>query len=189
MSLASLPQTAPARPENPDAAVPEQAPQYLTFALGRESYGVAIQAVREILEVPSFTVVPMVPGFVRGVINLRGAVVPVIDLAARLELGSAQASRRSCVVIVELPVVEAGEANGGADGARHVIGALVDAVHEVVEIAAARIEAAPGVGTRVPPEYLSGVARIGGRLVGILNLARALSTQELARLVCGHRAA
>jgi len=163
--------------------------QYLTFAVASESFAAGIQAIREILEVPPLTIVPRVPGFVRGVINLRGAVVPVIDLAARFELGVTELARRTCVVVVEAAgAAEAGE-DGRAGAARQVLGVLVDAVHEVQDIGEHDIEPTPSLGTRIDPEFLSGMARVGGRLLGVLDLGRVLQQQELARLVARHLAA
>ncbi|HXY95502.1 MAG TPA: chemotaxis protein CheW, partial [Steroidobacteraceae bacterium] len=107
--------------------------QYLTFMLGAEVFAIEILSIREIIEHAPLTQVPMMPQYVGGVINLRGAVVPVIDLAARLDLGTAQASRRSCVVVVEVPGAESADPAVPADAWRQVIGILVDAVHEVVE--------------------------------------------------------
>jgi purine-binding chemotaxis protein CheW len=168
--------------------------QYLTFAVGSECFAAAIQAIREILEVPPLTVVPRVPPFVRGVINLRGAVVPVIDLASRFDLGHTELARRTCVVVVEVAAgpdtAEAGEEGRGARGAtRQVLGLLVDAVHEVQEIAEDDVEPTPALGTHIDPEFLGGMARVNGQLMGVLDLGRVLQQQELARLVARHLAA
>jgi purine-binding chemotaxis protein CheW len=162
--------------------------QYLTFALGSDSYATAIHSIREILEVPPLTVVPMVPDFVRGVINLRGAVVPVIDLAARFDLGTTRLARRTCVVVVEIGAAQAGAQAANLHGAdeRQVLGILVDAVHEVQEIMASSVEPTPGLGTRIHPEFLSGMAKVNGQLVGVLNLPRVLAQQELSGLVAEH---
>jgi purine-binding chemotaxis protein CheW len=153
---------------------------YLTFALGPDSYAAGIHAIREILEVPPLTVVPLVPGIVRGVMNLRGAVVPVVDLAARFDLAPTQLARRTCVVVVEMDTGEGGSA------ARQPLGILVDAVHEVQDVAPDQVEPTPGLGTRIRPEFLSGMLRLNGQLLGVLDLPRVLAQQELARLVAGH---
>lgn len=149
--------------------------QYLTFAVGADGYATPIEAIREIIEVPGLTKVPMMPGFVRGVINLRGAIVPVLDLASRFELGQTAIARRTCVM-----VVEAGRAG---DSPTQVLGVLVDAVHDVIEIGPDCIEAAPVLGTRIHPDFISGMARIGRRLTVVLNLDRVLAADELARLI------
>jgi purine-binding chemotaxis protein CheW len=162
-----------------------QTQQYLTFALGNESYAAAINAIREILEVPTVTSVPLVPSFVRGVINLRGAVVPVIDLSSRFELGPTELARRSCVVVVEVTAREDSK-DPDSDSEGQVLGVLVDAVHEVLEIASADIEPAPALGTRIHPDFIRGMAKVSGRLLVVLNLGRVLAQQELAKLVAGH---
>jgi len=165
-----------------------QIQQYLTFALGKESYAAAIDAIREILEVPTLTSVPLVPPFVRGVINLRGAVVPVIDLSTRFELGRTELARRTCVVVVEVTANDGGEDSKEVhnDGERQVLGVLVDAVHEVLEIPTAEIEPAPTLGTSIHPDFMRGMAKVNGRLLVVLNLGRILAQQELAKLVAGH---
>jgi purine-binding chemotaxis protein CheW len=168
------------RIEGRSAGSPPAAPgsrQYLTFALGSESYAAAIDAIREIIEVPPLTAVPMTPSFVRGVINLRGAVVPVIDLANRFAIGDTPIARRTCVVVVEV----------AAEEGTQVLGVLVDAVHEVLDIAAGDVEPAPALGTRIHPEFIAGMARVAGRLMVVLDLGRVLAQGELASLVAGHR--
>jgi purine-binding chemotaxis protein CheW len=154
--------------------------QYLAFALGGESYAAAISSIREILEVPSVTRVPLVPDFVRGVINLRGSVVPVIDLALRLGLSSTAIDRRTCVAVVE------DRAEGGSG---QTLGVVIDSVQEILEIAEQEIEPAPALGTRIDPAYMRGVAKINGRLQVVLDLGRVLAQEELARLVTAHSAA
>jgi len=148
--------------------------QFLTFAVGAETYAAGIDAIREIIEVPALTRVPMTPSFVRGVINLRGAVVPVVDLACRFDLGATELARRTCVVVVEVR---------GPDGATQVLGVLVDAVHEVIDIAAHEIAPTPALGTRIDPEFIRGMARTARGLQVVLDLGRVLAQQELARLV------
>jgi purine-binding chemotaxis protein CheW len=160
------------------AAAASQNAQFLTFVVGRESFAAAISAIREIIEVPSLTAMPLVPDFVRGVINLRGAVVPVLDLATRLELGRTEMARRTCIVVVEV----AGQESNGAP-ATQVLGLLVDAVNEVLEIAAVQIEPAPALGNRIPAEFIRGVAKVNKRLLVVLELARVLAPQELAELI------
>jgi len=110
---------------------------------------------------------------VRGVINLRGAVVPVIDLAERFGLGRTEIGRRSCVVVMEF----------GEGRLRQLMGVLVDAVHEVVDVTPADVEPVPELGTRIRPEHLEGMAKVGGRLITLLDLERVLSVDDLARQV------
>src|SRR5512135_3628366 len=121
------------------AGAAESDVQYLTFMVGGEAFAIGIMAIKEIIEHGHLTVVPMMPPCVRGVINLRGAVVPVIDLAARFGGPPANVSKRTCIVIVELQ----------RDGERQDVGVVVDAVNEVLEIARADIEAPPAFGARI----------------------------------------
>jgi len=156
------------------------AQQYLTFALGGDSYAAGISAIREILEVPSLTRVPLVPAFVRGVINLRGSVVPVIDLAVRLGLQSTAIDRRTCVAVVE-------DRAAGSPG--QTLGVVIDSVQEILEIAEHEIEPAPALGTRIDPAFMRGVAKVNGRLQVVLDFGRVLAQDELAQIVTAHAAA
>lgn len=143
---------------------------YLTFVLARETYAVEIAQVREIIEYGHVTEVPMMPPAVRGVINLRGAVVPVIDLAARFGRERAQVARRTCIVIVEVP----------HDDALQTLGVMVDAVVEVLEVDASDIEPPPSFGVRIRTDFIAGMARVGGRFVVVLDATRVFSIDELA---------
>ncbi|OZA26081.1 MAG: chemotaxis protein CheW [Hydrogenophilales bacterium 17-64-11] len=146
--------------------------QYLTFMLGGEVFAIGILHIKEIIEYGQLTAVPMMPEFIRGVINLRGAVVPVVDLASRFGGKPSQITRRSCIVILELES-EAGD---------QVIGVVVDAVNEVLEIAAADIEPPPSFGTRIRTDFIHGMGKVQERFVIILNVNNVLSTEDLARL-------
>ena len=148
--------------------------QYLRFALGESSYAVAIENVREILQVESMTAVPLMPSFMRGVMNLRGAVVPVIDLSQRLALDDSTDGRRSCVVIVDID-----------DGEHlHTLGVMVDSVSEVFEVAS--LEVAPSFGTPIDSGFIAGMARLDGQVLAVLNLERVLAQDELSQLVGAH---
>ena len=129
-------------------AVEEEA-QYLTFMLGTEMFAIGILCIKEIIEYGNLTVVPMMPAFVRGVINLRGAVVPVVDLSARFGRPNSAISRRSCVVIIEA---------ASADGQAQDIGLLVDTVSAVLEIPASQIEPPPSFGAKIRADFISGMA-------------------------------
>lgn len=146
--------------------------QYLTFKVGKEMFAVSIQSVKEIIEYGGVTTVPMMPEFVRGVINLRGSVVPVIDLACRFGREPAEISRRSCIVVVEVR----------RDDQCQELGMLVDSVSAVVEIPADDIEPAPAFGTRVRAEFISGMGKIEGQFVILLNMNRVLEVEEMAQL-------
>jgi purine-binding chemotaxis protein CheW len=152
-------------------AVPDHA-QYLTFMLGGEVFAIGILSVKEIIEYGGLTEVPMMPPCVRGVINLRGAVVPVMDLAARFGKEATAVTKRTCIVIVE---VDAGEAGVG----QQVIGVVVDAVNAVLEIAAADIEPAPTFGAKIRTDFIEGMGKVSGRFVILLNVDNVLSLEEL----------
>ncbi|HMM76041.1 MAG TPA: chemotaxis protein CheW [Gammaproteobacteria bacterium] len=146
--------------------------QYLSFRLGEEAYALPILAVKEILEYPSLTRVPLMASCVRGVLNLRGSVVPVVDLALRFGRTPQPQTRRSCVVIVEVR----------ADEEWSDIGIVVDAVNRVIDIPAADIEPPPSFGTRLRTDFIHGMGKVDGGFVMILDAAQALSVEEIARL-------
>ncbi|WP_337058844.1 chemotaxis protein CheW [Pseudomonas sp. USHLN015] len=150
----------------------EEQRQYLTFRAGRDLFGVATRYVREILEFHAITQVPMMPPLVRGVINLRGAVVPIIDLAERFGLGSTELGPRTCIVIVELQ----------DDEEAHLMGALVDAVTAVAEIEPRALRQAPAFGSRVPPEYIEDLARVDERFLTLLRMEQVLNVDQIAAL-------
>ena len=146
--------------------------QYLTFSLGDEVFAMDIRTVREIIQHAAMTVVPLMPNFVRGVINLRGAVVPVIDLAARFGGKATELGRRTCIVIVEVP-----------DGdTRHDIGIMVDAVSEVLEIPGSEIEPPPSFGAKIRADFIFGMGKVAGKFVIILEINKVLSVEEIAQL-------
>ena len=155
------------------AVVGNEAPsQYLTFSLGDEMFAVGILNVKEIIEYGHLTEIPMMPAFIRGVINLRGSVVPVIDLAARFGSRTTAVSRRTCIVIVEV-----------SEGDQlHDIGILVDAVSEVLDIPAGEIEPPPSFGAKIRADFIFGMGKVGGKLVIILNIDKVLSVEEIAIL-------
>ena len=154
----------------PDASLD----QLLRLASGGERLAVPIGSVREILEVGRLTPVPRTPDFIRGVMNLRGAVVPVLDLSARLGLRVTPLERRSAIVVVE-------SQPGGPQ--RLVVGLLVDAVFEVLDVAAQRVEAVPSLGVAVPGGFLHGMVNVKGGYVAVLNLVQILELDTLARLI------
>lgn len=163
----------------------------LRMAVGDEAMAVPIDDVREILEVGRLTALPRTPDFVRGVMNLRGAVVPVVDLAARLGQPPITIGRRSCVVVVEAEPPPSADAQAqDSDDADHhalVVGLLVDAVFEVFDTPASGIEAVPALGTRIDASFLRGMTRARGEVIGVLALDRVLAQQELSSLIADHR--
>ncbi|WP_119393802.1 chemotaxis protein CheW [Salinibius halmophilus] len=151
---------------------PEQA-QYLTFLLNNEMYALAILNVKEILEYGSLTPVPMMPEFIQGVINLRGEVVPVINLAKRFRLKAKPADKRTCVIIVEVAY----------NDLRQDIGVMVDSVSEVLDISNKDIRPAPGFGANIRTDFIKGMVQLSqGSFVIVLDEDRVLSIQELAMI-------
>jgi len=144
--------------------------QYLTFRVADAEYGVGILQVREIIEYDTITRVPLAPPAVRGVLNLRGSVVPVVDLAVKFGLPESTITKRSCVVVVECVL----------DGELTVMGVLCDAVSQVVDLTADDIEPPPAFGSRVRIEFLRGMGKLGEGFVLLLDLDRLLSTAEAA---------
>jgi len=147
--------------------------KYLTFIQGDARYGISIAWVREIIEYGVVTRVPMTPGHVRGVINLRGSVVPIVDLGRRLGLEGTRAGKRCCNIIVEVP----------EDDGVIPVGIAVDAVDEVLAIQATAVEPPPPFGTDVPADLLYGIGRVDGRFVSLLDLEKTLALEQLARWV------
>ncbi len=146
--------------------------QYLIFSLGGELFAVGTLRVREIIEYGNITSVPMMPSFIRGVINLRGAVVPVIDLNARFGRGQTDVSRRTCIVILEVQ----------GDEGTHVLSIIVDAVSAVRHIDSASIEPSPSFGTHIRADFIDGMAKVNGGFVILLDLGKVLSMDEISMI-------
>lgn len=144
--------------------------QFLTFTLADEVFSVDVARVREILEITTITKVPQVPDFMRGVINLRGCVVPVIDLRLKFGMEEADQTVNTCIIVVEVAM----------DGENIVLGALADSVQEVIEMEPSQIEAAPHIGTHLRTEFLKGMGKHDGRFVMILDIDKVFSGAELA---------
>ncbi|GAB4061656.1 chemotaxis protein CheW [Uliginosibacterium sediminicola] len=158
-----------------DAAAAGQR-QYLIFSLGGESFAIDILHIKEIIEFSSLTEVPLMPGFIRGVINLRGAVVPVIDLCARFGRGQTEVTRRTCIVIVELTD------KGSEERAIHDIGVMVDTVNEVVDIPSSEVEPPPSFGAQMRSDFISGMGKYGDDFVIMLELDTVLSVDDMSAL-------
>lgn len=146
--------------------------QYLTFLLGGEMFAIGILNIKEIIEYGQLTTVPMMPGFIRGVINLRGRVVPVVDLMSRFGRDSTETTKRTCIVIIEV----------ATDGERQDVGVVVDSVSEVLEIPVSEIEPPPSFGAKIRADFISGMGKVNGKFVIILNVNRVLSVEEMATL-------
>ncbi|MEI7815918.1 MAG: chemotaxis protein CheW [Desulfuromonadales bacterium] len=147
-----------------------EATQYLTFKLDDEVFTVDVGRVREILEITTITKVPQTPDFMRGVINLRGSVVPVIDLRLKFGMSESERTVNTCIIVVEVAM----------DGETVVLGCLADSVQEVIEMEAEQIEVAPHIGTQLNTDFLKGMGKHDGRFVMILDIDKVFSSEELA---------
>lgn len=163
------------RREAEGGAVGSTSDRYLTFVLGGEVYALPILDITEIIEFRNLTVVPMMPEFLRGVINLRGRVVPVVDMAARFSRGRTDVARRTSIIILE--------AAGGEDGeAAQDMGIMVDAVNKVVHLGAEDIEPPPAFGAGIRADFISGMAKYDGQFIIVLDVSRVLSVEEMVLL-------
>ena len=154
------------------AAVEEK--QYLTFMLGGEMFSISILSIKEIIWYANLTEVPMMPACIRGVINLRGAVVPVMDLSNRFGKPSTPVVKSTCIVIIEVPTAVEGEHQN--------MGVVVDSVQAVLEIPTTEIEPAPSFGAKIRPDFIEGIAKVNGKFVILLNVNHVLSMQEISQM-------
>lgn len=146
--------------------------KYLTFSLGEEEYGIGILRVKEIIGMMRITPVPQTPPYVKGVINLRGRVIPVIDLRHRFGMDPIQYTDRTCIIVVEID----------SDADRLHIGTVVDSVSEVINIRNCDIEDTPFFGTQLNTEYILGMAKTAGSVKILLDIDQVLKTIELGML-------
>jgi purine-binding chemotaxis protein CheW len=146
--------------------------KYLTFLLGEESYGLEILKVQEIIGMQSITRIPRTPEYVKGVINLRGKVIPVIDLRLRFNMEAAEVSRKTCIIVVQVTKAESSV----------TMGIVVDEVSEVIEISAAEIEPAPAFGTQVETSFILGMAKTENSVKILLDIDKIMSEGEMAAL-------
>lgn len=146
--------------------------KYLTFTLDEEEYGIGILKVKEIIGMMPITSVPRTPAFVKGVINLRGKVIPVMDLRVKFDMAAIPYTERTCIIVVEIDDEEG----------IVLMGIVVDAVSEVLNIQEEEIEETPAFGTKLDTDYILGMAKTGGSVKILLNIDRVLSTEELSGL-------
>jgi purine-binding chemotaxis protein CheW len=161
----------------PETAAPilqAQAGKYLSFILGQEAYGIPVLKVREIIRLVNITPIPQMPAFIRGVINLRGKIVPVVDLRMRLNLAAAEATERTCVVVVNAKLPSRATVH---------MGVIVDGVEEVLNLAAAEIEETPEFGAKLDTEFLIGLAKVKGRVTALLDIDRVLGADTVESAV------
>lgn len=144
--------------------------QYLTFKLGDEIFALDIGQVREVLDYTSITKVPRTPEFMRGVINLRGNVVPVVDMRLKFGMSKTEKTVNTCIIIVEVSL----------DNETTILGALADSVQEVIELGPEQIEPAPKIGTRLRTEFISGMGKRDDNFIIILDIDKIFSIEELS---------
>jgi len=148
--------------------------KYLTFRIGGELLGTDIDSIQEIIEYTAMTRVPLTPSHIRGVSNLRGKVIPIVDMAVRLgKASNSEITKRTCIIIVEME----------DDGEQIDIGFVVDEVEEVLDIHASNIEPAPQFGTDIPSDYINGMGKVNGKFVILLSLNEILSIKDLSALI------
>lgn len=146
--------------------------KHLTFMLGAEAYGIAIRKVQEIIGIMAVTHVPRIPEFIRGVINLRGKVIPVMDMRLKFGLEGREDTARTCIIVVQL-----------ARGDYHVtMGLIVDEVSEVVYIESSQIEPPPEFGGSVRTDFLLGMGKVAGKVIMLLDVDKVLATHEVAQI-------
>lgn len=150
--------------------------QYLTFQLGEEVFALDVRKVREVLDFTSVTKIPRMPEYMRGVINLRGCVVPVVDLRLSLGMEATEKTVNTCIIVVEVAL----------DGERAVIGALADSVEEVIELGPDSIQPAPRIGSNIRTEFIKGMGARDSGFVVILETDRVFSAEDLVALETDH---
>jgi len=146
--------------------------QYLTFRLGNEIFATDVAKVREVLDLTTITAIPRTPEFMRGVINLRGAVVPVVDLRLCFDMTKTESTRNTCIVVVEVML----------ENESTVIGALADSVEEVIDLEPEQIEPAPRIGMQIRTEFIRGMGKRDTQFIMILDIDRVFSADELAAM-------
>lgn len=152
------------------AAIAAKAGKYLTFQLGKEVYGIEILKVQEIIGMMPVTHVPRTPDFVRGVINLRGKVIPVVELRRKFGMDTREDTERTCIVVVQV----------SWDAGRIIMGLLVDEVSEVLNVSGDQIEAPPSFGASVDTDFILGMGKVGNKVVMLLDVDKVLASDEIA---------
>jgi purine-binding chemotaxis protein CheW len=157
------------------AATVNETTQYLTYKLGEETFALDISKVREVLDFTTVTKVPRTPEFMRGVINLRGSVVPVVDLRLKFGMSQTENTVNTCIIITEVTV----------DNDTTVLGALADSVQEVLDLGPENIAPAPKIGTKLRTEFITGMGKRDDRFIIILDIDKVFSSDELSLVQAG----
>jgi purine-binding chemotaxis protein CheW len=159
---------------SPSSSVQKLAGKHLTFVLGREHYGVPVLKVREIIRLCDITPVPQMPDYIKGVLNLRGKIIPVADLRVKFRLANTANTDLTCIVVVQVAL---------ADKSSTLMGLIVDAVEEVVNLTASDIEPTPDFGADVEADYILGMAKVKGQVKALLDIDRVVSAVSPEDLV------
>lgn len=147
-----------------------QAGKYLTFTLGHESYGIPVLQVREIIRHTTLTAVPQMPDYVKGVLNLRGKVIPIVDLRLKFRLEHAEVAERTCIVVVQVTL---------SNGSRTNMGLIVDGVESVANVASNDIEPTPDFGAQISTGYILGMAKLENRVVALLDIDKIVAAETI----------
>jgi purine-binding chemotaxis protein CheW len=147
--------------------------KYLTFCLNQEYYGIAVLKIREIIRMLDVTPVPQMPDYIRGVINLRGKIIPVVDLRKRFQLAKAETNERTCIVVVQVEL---------PSGDKTQMGMVVDAVEEVVNISLDDMEETPNFGSRLQSDYIFGMAKVKGKVKTLLDIDKVIAADAMAEI-------
>lgn len=159
--------------DRPAPASRATAGKYLTFMLGKEFYGVGVLKIREIIRLVDITAVPQMPEYIKGVINLRGKIIPVVDLRIKFGLSTIETTERTCIIVVQVNM---------SAGSNPQMGLVVDAVEEVVNLANSDIEATPDFGARLHTDYILGMAKIKNNVKTLLDIDRVLTADTLGTI-------
>ncbi len=146
-----------------------QGGKYLTFSLGHEEYGIPIERVREIIGILEITHIPKVPRFIKGVINLRGKIIPIMDLRIKFDMEQKEYNERTCIIVVEIPTGDI----------KKQIGVAVDSVSEVLSLQTAELEPPPEYGNQSSDEFLTGVGKIKGKVILLLNIEKVFMSEDI----------
>ncbi|MFO7729333.1 MAG: chemotaxis protein CheW [Spirochaetia bacterium] len=146
--------------------------QYLTFSLSDELYALEVSKVKEVLEYQPITRVPKTPDFMRGVINVRGGIVPIVDLRLKFDLPAQEQTVDTCIIVLEIAI----------ENETITVGTIADNVHEVVEIQPEEIEATPRIGTRLDTDFIEGIGKSNDRFLVILNIDKILTSEEITSM-------
>jgi purine-binding chemotaxis protein CheW len=152
--------------------------KYLTFTIQQESYGIDVLQVREIIRLTNITIVPQMPAYVKGVINLRGKIIPVIDLRLRFGFADVKNTELTCIVVVHVKL---------PDGKTTQMGLIVDGVEEVINLAAADIEETPDFGAKISTHYILGMAKVKGAVKTLLDIDGVLGAETVGRISAAAR--